>query len=79
MKVLAKIHELTVLAQLKAEEITGAFTGGTVGILTYRALGEVAITLILAIATGFLGGFGAWLFRQTIKKYYGKDTEIPKD
>ena len=55
------------------ETITGAISGGTVGVILHASFVDIIATLSIALCTGFLGAAGAHLFkyiRSKITKTY---------
>jgi hypothetical protein len=55
--------KIVILSNARAEEITGTITGSVIGVIAHRTFADILITLIIALCTGFLGGFGAHLFK----------------
>jgi len=45
------------------EEFMGASSGSITGVIIHKNAGEILLTLAVAVCTGFLGAFGAHLFK----------------
>lgn len=68
---------MTSLSNYKAEEFTGIASGATSGIITTMSGFDIVFTLAIAVVTGFLGAFGAHLFKVIINRNKNNEGRQP--